>query len=712
MSKKYHKDNYYKDCTTMMSYEDALKVDMNKNNIKEITMKVKMFEQFFGNPNDSDAILQEDFKLRRKEIINTMTDEEKKTMAEEYKNEIAEYSEKAKKEYEERVAEADLESVEEASSSAPMIEITMDEEDEQNTTHFTQLHNYIISDEFVCNDQGVFRRDRKTEVLICAPISIADIAFDEDTRIEYIQLEYIDQNLNKKVEISISAELVSKQDFNALSKTGFILNNAKGLMNYINDIKNNDVGNNKIQKKKSALKYGFPFNNNKYNFENFVGINPVIMPMEQYRDLDNKIFKSNGTLEEQIEFWDYVSKGKYKNVFKMFMAVGLCSILIPFSATNPPVYVFFGKTSIGKSLAASLIAGLYGYNGNINNGMISSASASTAYQINVKSRLNNLPYIIADIQNNLNKDKNYLSIMAYEHSDGVAGERCTGDGGIRTGENGKKTWKSAGILFAENRHKDALSGGGDARIVFIDMLADDRITENALNTYAEKNEKNYGHIGKIFIEKLMEYYKEGNDLRNMIIECSNKFVSAGVQTKQADSYAILLVAYQLAQQFELLPESWEAMDEDALIDIIGISEVKDPVLQMYDILSENVRKDSSFPDVNENILEQSYKNRSKTPEQVHGRLGKKLINGKTRMVLYIPKNDLEAQFRYYSETFEIIGFSFDQKKWFENGWLLRNTDGYLFRKSNITRPLDKSKREKVYTIILKEDDDDDSDKAA
>lgn len=231
-------------------------------------------------------------------------------------------------------------------------------------------------------------------------------------------------------------------------------------------------------------------------------------------------------------------------------------------------------------------------------------------------------------------------------------------------------------------------------------------------------------VGELFVKAMMN--KKSEDIEEAFKKTIQELQKLGIQEKQGNSFALLVLADVLAREFGLLPKEWEALSCERIVAWNGVKEITDPTEAMYGLLSEQVFKDVSYVPIDDEMFvsnpygqtqEQVFKLKMKTDKEIRGRIAwqRKDINGewqecekekRERSILLIPNLQLQQLFQHLKEESGLTSFGFDKKRWAQNGWLFKNGNEYTFKgkfKFGITRPYDSKSRENYYIILLKED---------
>lgn len=749
MNKKYSVYNCYKNLETMLSLKEANeKIDAQKtisvDELIDIEAKVELYKKiFFGFGNNENQ--QTDFATRKQKVFSELSEDEKKEYVEDVQMKIAEGYADASKEYLVRMSSTRASSKEGMNEGEAFDKKKVEGKCDlkYGETTFSRLFNVPVPREYKCDDSGVFIWGEKEGdyIRISEAITIKSIEFDSASCTEYLTLQFYNYRTNGILEMSLPSEALAKSSYEILISSGVVIENAKLFTRYLNALKTANQDCKKIPNGQANMCYGYPIKEDgMLDFESFIGIDDEhkIVPVKDYAALDKTIFNVRGTTEGFIDFLDEVSKGKYTIDFQMLVAASLSGITQAYvnnglDIVAPPTYIFIGQTSIGKNMMAAIANNIWASPSN-NGNLIYSSESSKAFMGAMKHRIQYLPLIIADVQDMIdNSDWGLAGVteMVFQHANGATGGKAATNGEIR---NNRKYWCNPQILFNENdcfSENRKITGGADARYTVLPLRVADgeKLTLRNPKTYLMQENANYGVLGRAFILAMKNENPE--EIGKRFFEITDELENLGVQEKQANSLGMLILTYELAEKYKLLPKRWETLDTVSLIAWVGAKKITDPSETMYRLLSEHVFRDKSFvpsddPDFQKDMEDYGgeakvFAIRNKTLGEVRGRILWQMKSAKgeyvkcckyqrDRSLLLIPNRQLQDLFKYLESETELKGFGFDKRKWAEKGWLLTNSNGsYLFKdgfKMSITRPRDSKNRESYYAIVLYEDPSD------
>ena len=419
--------------------------------------------------------------------------------------------------------------------------------------------------EWIANDEGVYRLNSYGTQYACPhPIFILSRYTNVDTDAESVAVVYGRPGRDYKTKIVPRADLSSANKIVKLADygVGVTSENARALVQYLNDFEN--INYDKIADMKSCDHMGWVGR----GYKKFA---PYISDLEfEGKETYKQLF---GSVKEcgSKDKWLNVIKNYRQNgniVVRIVMAAAFASVLLKPLGALPFFVHMWGESETGKSVAllaavsvwANPVIGKYAYTFN------STDVGNELYA----ACLNSLPLCIDELQI-LNKRSDFDDII-YRLCEGTGRLRGKREGGIQN----IKTWHNC-ILTTGERPITSMSSGGGAvnRVIEIECNSD-KFFQNP-REFCRAIQANYGHAGKMFVEKLTE----DNNIemvRGMYERYIKKLEDTTEATdKQIASAAAILTADELAEQ-------WIFMDNIR----VAVNDMK-PFLQTRDMLNVNKR---------------------------------------------------------------------------------------------------------------------------
>ena len=747
--KKYSKYNVAKNLKTMICYKEVIQ-EMNTGkisvaNLYELEAKIRLYHSLFKDYG-VETKDKEEFEKRKATMLKELSADDMKEYIANVNHKVEDDYYDAMVEFQNRIHHIDPNSADGKEENPVAFDIEKLNDDVDYAyplTRYKKLKNFPINRNYKCVDEGIYSYDKQSAdwIRVADAISMKSLPVDHLNNRQYIELEYYNSHRGGTVStITISIDELSKAKYETLQNAGMVIDNAKYLTKYFNDLRSINHITKKIPYTVAAMCYDFATDEKgNIDFDTFVGMDPdaQIIKMPEFHGLDLSIAASSGTVEGFIEFLTEVSKGIYEMDFQLMVAASLAGVTQSMvnGRTNmtAPISVFAsGKTSIGKNLLAAICNNIWCSPSETS--LRISSDSSTAYMNSVKNRSGVILQIIddtADLFMRLGSSE--LVNLIFSHSNGRAGGKCVNTGTPRP----DLTWKCPLITFGEVAmlgNEAKVNGGTDARVLIIDLnynksKGQDFLTVKHPKQYLAMENKNYGVYGPAFIEEIKKIGQE--KVLERFLDIAEDFASLGAQDKQCNSLALLTLTLEILRDAKLAPATWIEADAITVLTWVGAKEVKDPTDIMYKYLSEYVFGDPSYLACDDHWMTVEAKKtgrieadifaaKAKTTDAVRGRLfwQNKDSSGnwaeckkpeRERTLLLIPKLELQQLFNYLIKETELTGFSFDKQRWIDNEWLLAGNDGpFLQRdtfKISITRPRDPKNRERYYAIVLKEEKD-------
>ncbi len=222
--------------------------------------------------------------------------------------------------------------------------------------------------------------------------------------------------------------------------------------------------------------------------------------------LKKALTSKQGTLEEWLDFMHDRMQKYY--VLKLAILASLASVIVGKLGELPFMFYLWGQSEYGKSVANSCGASVWG-DPIVNNGYVTSMSATKTGIEEMASMLFNIPYVADDLQNIKGDIENYDEII-YMVCNGGGKLRGKADGGLRvTGR-----WRNSFLLSGEDPILTNASGGGA-----INRVLDVHVTET--NKAIEDGTEiinfircHHGTLGEKFVEAIKR--RGDKNLRDMI----------------------------------------------------------------------------------------------------------------------------------------------------------------------------------------------------
>lgn len=404
-----------------------------------------------------------------------------------------------------------------------------------NTTDFAGQPMELNCGEWVADDYGVHGIDRfGGEIETCNhPIMPIQRLVNVDSDAEKLVLAYKKRGGYWRTVTVEKKVLASATSIIALAEYGIAVNseNARALIRYLADVENLNLE--IIPEVKSITRLGW--------IQDY-GFSPYTEELVFDGDVSFKHFYESVRAKGSFEKWKDAINGVRENnaITRLFIAASFASVLVKEFGSLPFFVHLWGGTEAGKTVALMAAASVWA---NPSMGEYIHTFNSTAVGHEVSATfVNNLPLMIDELQ--IIGERKKFDELIYTLSEGVGKKRANTNAGLRK----VGTWQNCILTTGEKPITSSSSGGGAVnRIVEIDCK-DEKLIENPIE-FLSKIRFNYGHAGKMFVEKLQT--PEGMDLANKLQQINYKNLTSDgeITDKQAMAASIILTADALANEW-------------------------------------------------------------------------------------------------------------------------------------------------------------------
>ncbi|MCI6820564.1 MAG: DUF927 domain-containing protein [Clostridiales bacterium] len=360
-----------------------------------------------------------------------------------------------------------------------------------NSTNFDGQELELATGPWRADDYGITREGAYgSEIVACVhPIMPVERLVNIDTGIEKLRIAYRKGRQWRNM-IFDRKQLASASSIVGLSDYGVAVTseNAKFLVQYIHDIEN--------------LNYELIPEHNSVSRLGWIGrsdFSPYVDDLIFDGDISFKhLYDSvspKGDPDEWIRFVkDIRAKGNVPT--KIVLAASFASVLVEPCNSSPFFVHLWNGSGNGKTVALMLAASVWA---NPRVGEYISTFNSTAVGQELSAGfVNSLPLILDElqIQNGNRKD---FDGMIYKLAEGAGRSRGAKTGGLQK----KATWRNCILTSGESPITSAHSGAGAVNRIIEINTEGTKFFRNAKKT-ADFLTENYGHAGRMFVEKLRE----------------------------------------------------------------------------------------------------------------------------------------------------------------------------------------------------------------
>ena len=515
--------------------------------------------------------------------------------------------------------------------------------DQGNRTDFENQPFSLQCGEWTADNNGVYKQIQtanggvRTEYASYIPIMPVEHLENKETHKTSITLLY-GNALNKrrtveKSVISNSHLIVGLSDYGV----DVTSESAKHLVNYLNTVinLNGDI----IPRLESVSRLGWQGQ----EFIPYDG-NAVLDNADEAAELVAAVNQQAGTLQEWA---DYIRPLRENNLyFRLVIAASFASVLIE-KVTAPPFFVhLWGGTGTGKTVALMAAASVWG---NPKQGkLLLTLNMTPNALMQTAAMLYSLPLIGDELQTIKSEYNTSYNTLVMRLTEGINRGRLDSNSRMKQ----PKAWKNAFITNGEEPITQTTSGGGAVNRV-IELECHEKLIPNG-NETVNFIRSHYGVAGRAFIEhiktkQLDEIQKDYDDIFGTLMQL------ADTSDKQARSMALIAIADCYADECifhskqlptQRLAEMLKTIDE--------IDESKRAFAAIVDIIAAN--GDKFDKEMDSNILYSIY-------------WGRRYSDGTVKII----KTILEQELKKLNTSFDAV-----KKKWADNGYLLKNTQGRYF----------------------------------
>ncbi len=403
-----------------------------------------------------------------------------------------------------------------------------------NVTDFEDQDEELFSGEWICNDYGVFTRDRSGFEITACPHPILPVRrlINIDTGTEKMEIKFKRKGKKQwkkiiadKTVISSANKIVSLSEF-GVSVTS---ENAKPLVRYLCDIE--ILNDDKIPEINSVERLGWIED---YGFSPYVD-NIVFDGSVNFKHFFESV-KQKGTLDK----WLQIVRPLRENIIaRILLASSFASVLVkPCNALTFFVHLW-GGTESGKTVGLMLATSVWA---DVTMGAyIHTFNSTTVSQELSATFVNSMPLIIDELQ--IVSDRKDFDKMIYTLAEGVGKGRGNVNGGLRK----VGSWQNCILTTGEQPITNSSSAGGAVnRIIEIDCK-DQKLFKNPVEVVANLK-KNFGVAGKTFVEKLQQ--EENIEYaRKLQKEFYNKLSDGETTEKQIMAASVILTADKLINEW-------------------------------------------------------------------------------------------------------------------------------------------------------------------
>jgi uncharacterized protein (DUF927 family) len=405
-------------------------------------------------------------------------------------------------------------------------------------THYSDFEGQDLvleTGEWKADDTGVYKQKGDTEIVACVhPILPKERYVDVDSGVEKLKIEYSPDGIGwrsmicEKKDISTANKIVD-----ALSNYGVAVTSetARDLVKYLHDVES--LNRSKIPEKKSIGRLGWTENN---------GFSPYNDELVFDGDLTYKYLYESVVATGDYKVWkDEILKLRASESIpaRIALASAFASVLVAPLNFLPFISHFWGDSGTGKTVMIMVAASVWA---DPEMGKYVSTFNSTDVALEVRCGfLNSLPMIMDELQMLKSNRWESADKMIYKLTQGAGKSRGQKQGGLQR----LISWRNCIITTGEQPITEDSSGGGAINRV-IDVNCENTKIFESPKELLSVIRTNYGHAGKMFVEKLkLMDTEEVRDIYNKLAD----EIAQHTTSKQAGAAALILTADILIDMF-------------------------------------------------------------------------------------------------------------------------------------------------------------------
>lgn len=401
-----------------------------------------------------------------------------------------------------------------------------------NVTQFEGQELELDCGQWRADDYGISLYDNRLgEVFACNhPIMPVERLVNIDTGTEKLKLAYRKGKQWKHV-IADKKTLAGNNSILALAEVGIGVNseNSRLMVRYLHDIESFNYD--RIPEKNSVSRMGWVENE---GFSPYVeGL--VFDGLDSFRVFFESVTQ-RGSFSTWLELAREIRKGSAPA--RIILAASFSSVLVKLIGELSFIVHLWGGTEAGKTVGLMLAASVWadpamGRYIHTFHGTAVSQELSAGF-------VGNLPLILDEFQ--MLKNKKDFEQTVYMLCEGIGKGRGAKSGGLQR----TQTWCNCTLSSGEMPITMYNTGGGAVNRI-VEVECRERLFSDPRRV-ADTVRKNYGHAGRLFVEKLMEQ-EDAEEIRRIYKEFYDEISGSDTTEKQSMAGALILTADRLATRW-------------------------------------------------------------------------------------------------------------------------------------------------------------------
>jgi len=396
--------------------------------------------------------------------------------------------------------------------------------------------------EYQCDDQGIYKYCKGgNQQRIANPMYIRNYYYNIDTKLYKAELSFSAFGETRSILVDRTAYL---QRNNLLNLQGIGLDvthsNVAMLVDYFREEEDRKSTN--IENIHSTLGFGIYNNKRIYKLYQAIGI------QSKYDGLYD--LKPKGSYEAYRKMIKEEVLGNH--ALEFILSASMSAVLIGYLGETLDLETMIlhlvGNSTTGKSSAMKLAISGYSNPSSHDNSLFNNYNGTSNALLKRLSGLSGVPFALDELS--ISDSINHTAFI-YSLATGLDKDRLTKDSTLMA----KSSWRTLVFSNGEKSLVSSASNAAGVKTRVIEVLNETWTTssENA-ESIQETILQNYGHLGPMFAQHVMNYDEQSlhiryNSVRNSLLETmNNNLISDTLTPRRCNKYAIILLGAELLQE--------------------------------------------------------------------------------------------------------------------------------------------------------------------
>lgn len=411
------------------------------------------------------------------------------------------------------------------------LEIDIDDyNDAENYDHQTAFSldgwEHLNCGKWIADKKGIRKKGAKIFASM-TPIQPVEILENLSSGTEKVKLQFY-KNGRTRYLITDRNTIAAKSSIVKLASQGIEVTSetAGQLVSYLSDVIN-----------LNPLPFSTAYSQMGWQGDKFIPYDPeAVFDGEE----NNRYLFNAFTQKGKYERWRKHTEEYRQNIcVRLAMDASFASVLLEKIGALPFVFHLWGKSGTGKTVALMIAMSIWG-NPRIG-ATVRTVNMTQNALIGQAAFLNSLPFAGDELQTIKDRNENYDRLIM-RCTEGVdRGRMIDGQKAAET-----KRWKCAFLFTGEDKCTRPNSGAG-VKNRCIEVEIDSQLLEGSANDAVALIEKNYGHAGQMFVNKLKSIDTESlrAEYNTLVLKLAE---AAGTEPKQAAAMSAIILADNIARE--------------------------------------------------------------------------------------------------------------------------------------------------------------------